>query len=96
MGVVENDSIVCLDAISGSPAEANWKINALCSDVNVLALDFSFCSFSRVKREANSIAHELAKFAIPLHSPFSCNAESLPPLVLEAWQRDCLSFASLV
>ena len=60
----------------------------LCSDIKFLALDFVSCVLVWAKREANLVAHELAKFVSTLASPFSCNQDSLPPSVLETWQRD--------
>jgi hypothetical protein len=46
-----------------------------------------------VKREANSSAHELAKFATPLDSDVCCFGVSLPHFVHEAWNRDMLAFS---
>jgi ribonuclease HI len=91
--IVENDSLCCIDAINGSNLNAPWEISAICFDISNLALDFVSSIFSWVKREANALAHELAKFAVSASSPFCCNALSLPPSVMEAWQRDMLSFS---
>ena len=65
----------------------------LCADVNSLIPWFLSCCFTWVKREANSAAHELASLASSLQSSLSCNAYSLPPSVLEAWQRDMLGLS---
>ena len=93
--IVESDSNRCIESIMGSPEDTYWKIEAICSDVNMLALDFISCCFRWVKRDANSAAHELAKFAALLGTPFSCNASSLPPNVFKAWKRDLLGFSFL-
>ena len=39
----------------------NWNIEVICNDVRSLGVDFKSCSFSWVKREANMVAHTLAK-----------------------------------
>jgi ribonuclease HI len=88
--IVESDSKKCIETFTGSPEDTCWKLDALYSDVNSLALDFVSVCFSWVKRDTNSTAHELAKFAASLNTPFNCNASPLPPSVLEAWQRDSL------
>jgi ribonuclease HI len=90
--IVESDSNKCIESIIGSPEDTYWNIEAICSDVNILALDFISCCLSWVKRDANSAAHELAKFAAHLGTPLSYNASSLPPNVFKAWQRDMLGF----
>jgi hypothetical protein len=64
------------------------EISNLCFDFKTLALKFVVCDFVWVKR---SVAHELAKLATPLPSSFICFQETLPPFVIEAWQRDVLS-----
>jgi ribonuclease HI len=91
--IVESDSNRCIESIIGSPEDTYWKIEAICSNVNILALDFISCCFSWVKRDANSATHELAKFAAHLGTPLSCNASSLPPNVFKAWQIDMLGFS---
>ena len=49
-----------------------------------LGLTFNFCSFCWVRREANNVAHCLAKFA-SLHNLYLYyNHSSLPPSILEA------------
>uniref|UniRef100_A0A2N9I5P8 Reverse transcriptase domain-containing protein n=1 Tax=Fagus sylvatica TaxID=28930 RepID=A0A2N9I5P8_FAGSY len=88
--IVESDSKVPVGCMNGIQAEANWKIAAIVSDVNFLSLDFVSCCFSWVKREANMVAHALAKFAVSFNSDFSCNATSLPSPIRETWQRDML------
>ena len=47
---VESDSKVCIESIMGNSTDSLWKIDALCSDVNNLALNFMSCCFSWVKR----------------------------------------------
>ena len=45
--IVERDSKLC-EAINGNPEKANWKINAICFDVNRLALEFVSCCSTAV------------------------------------------------
>uniref|UniRef100_A0A2N9G587 Cytochrome P450 n=1 Tax=Fagus sylvatica TaxID=28930 RepID=A0A2N9G587_FAGSY len=49
---------------------------------------------TKYRRDANQVAHVLAKVALSLCHPLCCNSVSLPPLVLEAWTRD-LSLLSI-
>jgi ribonuclease HI len=81
--IVESDSNRCIESIIGNPENTYWKIEAICSAVNILALDFISCCFSWVKRDANSVVHELAKFVAHLGAPLCCNASSLPPNVFK-------------
>ena len=60
----------------------------ICDDVRSLAIDFNFCSFCWVKREANMIAHTLAKLGLQLELPAVFFLKNLLPLVEEAWFRD--------
>lgn len=90
--MVERDAKVCIDALLGIEESTNWSILALCYDIKFLALNFVNCDFVWAKREANSVAHELAKLVSPLSSSFNSNQATLPPSVLEAWQRDTLGF----
>jgi hypothetical protein len=82
--IIESDAKVCIDALLGNPLEISWKISNLCFDIKTLALKFVICDFVWVKRGANEVAHELAKFVTPLPSPFTCFQETLPPSVMEA------------
>jgi hypothetical protein len=62
-GWVEGDAKLCLDAINGDGSNVTWKICTLVSNIKLLALSFNYCSFSWVCRDANNVAHSLAKFA---------------------------------
>uniref|UniRef100_A0A2N9IL60 RNase H type-1 domain-containing protein n=1 Tax=Fagus sylvatica TaxID=28930 RepID=A0A2N9IL60_FAGSY len=93
--IIESDAKPCIDALLGDPQESLWKISSVCFDIHRLALKFVSCSFVWAKREANEVAHELAKLATPFPRPFICFQETLPPSVMEAWQRDVLSFSSV-
>ena len=93
---VESDAKVCINALLGVPDEANWNISNLCTDIQHLALDFVNCVFVWTKREANMVAHELAKFVFNQGHPFSRNQSTLPTSVMEAWQRDVISLSLLV
>ena len=47
--IVESDSKVCIEAITGITVDSWWKIDALCSDVVTLGLSFSSVCFSWVR-----------------------------------------------
>ena len=85
---VESYSKICVDYLLQANSVSSWNIEVLCGDAMSLAAEFNFCSFCWVKREANMIAHTLAKLVTPskLTTVFSPN--NLPFLVDEAWFRD--------
>uniref|UniRef100_A0A2N9IF45 Reverse transcriptase zinc-binding domain-containing protein n=1 Tax=Fagus sylvatica TaxID=28930 RepID=A0A2N9IF45_FAGSY len=91
---IESDAKFCVDALNAPIDVYPWKILAPISLSLDLADNFSFCSFLWVRRDANHVVHVLAKVALSLNLPFSCNAISLPPLVKEAWIRDLLLLSS--
>ena len=91
---IESDAKFCVDALNAPIDVYPWKILAPISLSLDLANNFSFCSFLWVRRDANHVVHVLAKVALSLNLPFSCNAISLPPLVKEAWIRDLLLLSS--
>uniref|UniRef100_A0A2N9GPM4 Reverse transcriptase domain-containing protein n=1 Tax=Fagus sylvatica TaxID=28930 RepID=A0A2N9GPM4_FAGSY len=92
--IVESDAQLCIDALTGPGDAVDWKIRVLCSNTKLLALSFMSCSFVWVRRDANHMAHSLAKAAPFLTLPFHYNQEALPPSVLEAWRRDLLSVSA--
>ncbi len=86
--IVEGDAKVCIDAVSVTPDKAPWKIQTLMANVFILVVNFNMCVFSWVRRNANSVAHNLVKFA-SLHSyVFSCNNLDSPFSIHEVWLRD--------
>ena len=44
--LVESDSNVCIESNMGNSTYSLWKLDALCSEVNNLALNFMSCCFS--------------------------------------------------
>ena len=58
--IVESDARVCVDALSCNVGVCPWTISALTAYSLELAVSFSTCFFSWVKREANQSAHVLA------------------------------------
>ena len=60
---IESDAKVCIDALAGPTIEFPWKIRALALQSLHLASCFSFCSFNWVRRNANQVAHAVAKVA---------------------------------
>ena len=92
--IVESDAKICVDNLNGYPEEWSWEISSLCNNSLDFVLRFVSCSFCWTKREANTMAHSLARFALHLTSPFCCNKDTLPPSVLETWFKDVsLGFA---
>jgi ribonuclease HI len=85
---VESDSKLCIDALSSPIAECPWKIHAQISLSLDLASHFNLCTFLWARRDANQVAHVLAKVALSLCHPLCCNSVSLPPSALEVWTRD--------
>jgi hypothetical protein len=57
--------------------------------IKLLCSNFSFCSFNWVGREANTLAHSLAKSPIPQVHTFCCNKDSLP---FNVWLRDSVIY----
>ena len=66
----------------------------LVANIKFLALAFSACSFCWVCRDANGVAHALAKYALSQPSCFSCSGSNLPPFMSEAWIRDLFVLSS--
>ena len=86
--IVESDAKYCVDALACPLEESCWKIRPLTSLILDLALKFSSCIFNWVKREANHVAHTVAKVAFSHCLPFYCTKDNLPSSVKEAWIRD--------
>ena len=85
---VESDSKMVVDLLLQDNYVGNWNIEVIYNDVRSLAVDFNFCSFCWVKREANMVAYTLAKLGPQLELPAVFFPKNLPPLVEEAWFRD--------
>jgi ribonuclease HI len=86
--IIEGDSKICIDALNGNLNSVNWSISSLVCNITELCKYFSSCSFFWTRREANGVAHSLAKAASSLRSPFffscCCNSSSLPSIVWNA------------
>ena len=91
---IESNAKICVDALTAPIDVCPWKIVSLTSLSLELALRFTHCVFHWVRRDANHVAHVLAKVAISLSLPFSCNDISLPPSVKEGWTRDMFLLSS--
>ena len=57
----ESDSQALIKAVNSFPVGCPWEIFPLCKDISSLASEFQSCSFSFVPREANKVAHWIAK-----------------------------------
>ena len=89
--LVEGDAKICIEAITEVATTILGRILSLVNIIKVLALEFPTCSFCWVRRDANGMAHSLAKFTSSLPSCFFCNSSNLPPSVHEAWIRDLIA-----
>uniref|UniRef100_A0A2N9ISW0 Reverse transcriptase zinc-binding domain-containing protein n=1 Tax=Fagus sylvatica TaxID=28930 RepID=A0A2N9ISW0_FAGSY len=78
--IVESDAKSCIDALACPLDESCWKIRHLTSVSLDLALSFPLCIFSWVKRDANHVAHSVAKVAPSFCLPFCCSKDNLPSL----------------
>ena len=90
--LVDGDSKISFDAIQGE-STVPWFISNIVSNVIELRKVFVSCDFCWVGREANFVAHSLAKFAISFPSNLSCNISSLPHVVCDAWKMNLLASA---
>jgi hypothetical protein len=90
--IVEGDSKICIDAIDGDQNDVEWSVTAIINNIVSLRSSFNSCLFSWVRREANVVAHTLAKH-VPSRTEFVfvCNSHFLPRLVWTAWRNDCIS-----
>ena len=92
--IVEGDAKTCIDAIIAGPYGIPWTIFAIVTYIKLLALKLSTCTFEWIGRDANSVAHSVAKFAVFLSNSFSYNSTNLPPSICEAQLRDMYSLSS--
>ena len=92
--MVEGDAKICIEAISASSNTIPWKIFSIVANIKFLALAFSACSFCWVHRDANGVAHALAKYASSQPLCFSCTGSNLPPSMSKAWIRNLSALSS--
>lgn len=62
--IFEGDSKLVIDAISSGEQQSHWRIRSLIVDIVKFCCDHCGWSFKHVKRQANSVAHNLAKWAL--------------------------------
>ena len=89
--IVESDAKNCIEDLSGHPDSSNWRISAVSSQLLDLVSCFSYCKLQWVRRDANQVAHSLAKNSLTLELPLCYKKVNLPPSVKEAWFRDLFS-----
>ena len=77
--IIEGDSQICMDSLNGNSSYGSWSISSICNDILALCKSFSGCNFCQVKREANNVAHSLAKFASTSPFPLNCNISPILP-----------------
>lgn len=82
--VIESDSKACVDALVLEQVGCEWRIKVLCDNAKTLALEFSICVFCWVNREANKVAHTLAKLVLLPSSPIVYFPKNLPEPFEEA------------
>ena len=61
--IIERNAKICIDACIGKLDDCPWALCAICHDVKCLLHSFTNVDFKWVRREANSTAHALTKFA---------------------------------
>ena len=86
--MVESDSKNCVDTLLQEFFGCYWNISAICNDIKCLALEFFSCCFCWVRREANMLAHALAKYCLSHCLPVIYFPNNLPVPVVVAWSRD--------
>ncbi len=64
--IIEGDSKICIDALNGNLNSVNWSISSIVCNISELCKYFSSYSFFWTRREANGVAHSLAKAASSL------------------------------
>ena len=82
--IIESDSKVCMDSLSGKPSVPNWTISNVIFNILNSALSFLCCSFVWARRSCNVAAHTAAKLALTLAAPLCFNKENLPVVILSA------------
>ena len=85
---MEGDAKICFDVLNGNVVESLWSVSSLCRDIKFLGQSFSSCLFNWVFREANFVAHSLAKFATQGSIGSLCDCNSILPPVQDVWFRD--------
>ena len=90
--IVEGDAKLVVEALLKNANDVSWTIAAIISDALVLASSFSSCKFGWIKRDGNTVAHMLAKFASQ-SKQVVCNNELIPQVVKEACWKDVMFFS---
>ncbi|KAK9984384.1 hypothetical protein SO802_033909 [Lithocarpus litseifolius] len=88
---IESDSKSCIDVLSCPNLDVPWRIKTICSDVLALKLNFSNCRFSWVAREANVVAHVLAKWSLSNNYFGSFDVGLEPPCFVSVIRAEALS-----
>ena len=85
--ILEGDSEAVIKAILGDYMDCSYLGHVL-KDIKFLFSSFSFISVKHIHREGNCVAHKLARRAI--RDPFLVWMETVPPDILDVYQRDIL------
>ena len=88
---IESDSKSCIDALRCPNQDVPWRIKTICSDVLALKLNFTNCRFSWVAREANVVAHVLAKWSLSNNYFGSFDVGLGPPCFVSVIRAEALS-----
>ena len=76
--MVEGDNSVVMSTISSN--KPNWsRLGVIYDDIGFLAAGLSYVSFSCIRRNANTVAHSLARYANGLVEEVLWLEDSLPP-----------------
>lgn len=87
--VIEGDNSTVINSIASLRALQS-RLGNIYGDIRLLAAGSRCMSFSCVKREANSVAHSLARYARSIDKDIFSMEESPPPAI-EALYLDSLS-----
>jgi hypothetical protein len=77
--MAEGDAKICVVAINSENEEIPWRILTIIINAKTLVSNFCSCSFNWVRRDANFVAHTLAKVASSRSICLSCNSTNLSP-----------------
>ena len=85
---------ICYDALNSRDSEAAWCVSNVLFNILECRKSFSSCTFVWISREANEVAHSMAKFASQSRTCFNCNMSFLPKPVWVSWRHDVLCSVS--
>ena len=86
--IIESDSLSVVKAIQDT-AEPTFHIGNIIEDAKLLSKTMKSCEFHHTKREANRVAHTLARNAIHIDTELAW-IEEIPPCVSDVIRIDAV------